>query len=103
MGDALTKIESKDEAQKVYSEALQIRKTLADQDTSNLSAKDELSTVLEKLGNLYLSQGDLEDAVLSYTESLKVREDLVNRDPGSAEWKKALAEVLAQLGAVAQT
>ena len=58
--------------------------------------------MLEKLGNLYLSQGNLEDAVLSYTESLKVREDLVNRDPGSAEWKKALAEVLAQLGEVAQ-
>ena len=58
--------------------------------------------MLEKLGNLYLSQGNLEDAVLSYTESLKVREDLVNRDPDSAEWKKALAEVLAQLGEVAQ-
>ena len=31
--------------------------------------------VLEKLGNLYLSQNKVQDAVRSYTESLKVREE----------------------------
>jgi tetratricopeptide (TPR) repeat protein len=58
--------------------------------------------VLEKLGNVSLSQNKVQDAVRSYTESLKVREELVNREPGNAEWQKGLALVLAQLGAAAQ-
>jgi tetratricopeptide (TPR) repeat protein len=67
-----------------------------------LGARYELSTVLEKLGSLYLSQNKVEDAVRSYTESLKVRQELVDRESGNAEWQKGLAQVLAQLGEVAQ-
>ena len=101
-GRCSTKLERTDEAHNAYSEALQIRETLADQDISNLSARHELSTVLEKLGNLYLFQDKIQDAVRSYTESLKIREELANREPGSAEWQKGLAQVLEQLGEIAQ-
>ena len=61
----------------------------------------ELSAAHEKLGNIAVGRGDLNEAARRYGDSLAIRQKLASADPGNSEWQRDLSISHNKLGDIA--
>jgi tetratricopeptide (TPR) repeat protein len=85
-----------DEAEKVFAEALAIRRDLVSRDPG--AYRPNVAATLDNLGALYVSTGRLGEAEKADTEALAIRRDLAAHDPGA--YRPSLAISLNSLGIV---
>jgi tetratricopeptide (TPR) repeat protein len=82
----------------MFSEALAIRRALADQDGANRARQLDLSWSLMAIGDVLEAKGDFPDALASCREALEVRRQLAAADPNNNGLQCDLAASLIRIG-----
>ena len=73
---------------------------LAEQDPSNSGWQRDLSVSYEKVGDVLVVQGNLQEALDAYQQSLKIAKPLAEQDPSNAEWQRNLSVSYEKVGDV---
>ena len=89
-------------ARQYYTDGLEIRRALVEQNPDSAEAKRDLSVSYNKLGNVAVSAGDLAAARQYYTDGLEISRALVEQNPDSAEAKRDLSLSLTNMGRVSE-
>ena len=74
-------------AARLYVDAAEVFKGLAESDPSNAGWQRDLSVSLNKIGDLKTAQGDLAGALAAYSESQAIAERLAGSDPSNVQWQ----------------
>ena len=90
------------EALNAYRSSLPIRERLTKAEPANGTWQFALSNSYEDIGNLLMSQGNLDDALKNYLQSLSIRVSLANTDRNNTGWQRAIAGSHIKMGAVFQ-
>ena len=69
-----------------------------EQNPSNATLQSGLCINLEKVGDVLMAQGKVEEALRTYEESLAIRKSLAEKDPSNAVWKRGLCSSLEKTG-----
>ncbi len=80
-----------------------VRKALADKDPANTDWQRGLSVSYDKLGEIAVSAGKLDDARGFYEQAFAVRKALTRKDISNVEWQLDLCGSLAKRSVVART
>ena len=93
------KILGQTDKQKQYiSEAERIMRSIANVDTTDLTAQRDLSVAFNERGSVFVAQGNLPQALESFQASLAIAERLAKADPRNAGWQADLAASYGKLG-----
>ena len=84
-----------------FDKALAVRKALAAADPSNINWQHDLALSYEKLGEIAVSAGKLNDAHTWFDKALAIRETLVAADPSNTDWQRDLSLSYERLGGIA--
>ena len=104
LGDVLVSQGELEEGKKYYQESLQVRQKLYESDRTNAGWARDLSVSYDagwaRLGDVLVSQGELEEGKKYYQESLQVRQKLYESDRTNAGWARDLSVSYERLGDV---
>jgi hypothetical protein len=78
-----------------------IAETLGERDPGNTDWQQDLLTSYEKLGSVYVLQGDVNGALSYYAKEQGIAESLAKRDPDNTDWQWDLAVSYEKMGEVA--
>ncbi len=81
-------------AAKSFEKAFEIRKTLFDNDPTNLTAMSDMASSYGNISNILIQLGTTEKVDEFFQRSLALRKEVVHRDPGSFDARKDLAVAL---------
>ncbi|MBV8140977.1 MAG: tetratricopeptide repeat protein, partial [Verrucomicrobia bacterium] len=73
---------------------------LAQQDPANSGWQRDVSVSLEKVGDVLLAQGKLDQALEVYQQSREIRQKLAQQDPSNVLWKTDLVLSLWKIASV---
>jgi tetratricopeptide (TPR) repeat protein len=85
-------------ALKSYRDSFAIAEKLAKKDPSNARWQGDLSSSLEKIGDVLGDQGDLAGALKSYYNSLNIRQKLAEKDSSNGIWRSNLSRSFDKIG-----
>jgi tetratricopeptide (TPR) repeat protein len=100
-GDAARIRSTQDEARRDYEEAHRLARRLTTADPGNTVWQHDLSVSHERLANVAMAQGKLNDAARHYGDQLAIATKLAAADPGNTDWQRDLAISCEKLGDVA--
>ena len=100
VGMIADEIGTKSEALAAHEKALEIRRSLADADPSDVVARVELAESLDTIGVLYRSLGRMTECLDSLEAGRAALEDLVTTRPDRSDAQYQFAQVCSDLGAV---
>ena len=83
-----------------YRDSLAITERLAKADPSNTGWQRDLSVSYNKIGDVLVAQGKLDEALTAYRDSLAIAERLRQADPGNAGWQRDLSVSYDRVGDV---
>ncbi len=83
-----------------YRDGLAIRERLAAADPTNAEWQRDLSVSYNKIGDVLVAQGNLDEALARYRDGLAIRERLAAADPGNTEWQRDLSVSFNKIGDV---
>src|SRR5260370_4864213 len=75
-------------------------RSLAKADPGNAGWQRDLSVSYNKVGDVLVGQGNLQEALQAYRDSLAIFERLANADPGNAGWQRDLSVSYERVGDV---
>src|SRR5262249_40393191 len=97
IGEALLRQRDFVAAAKAFERAKGIFLSLATADRSNVSWQYDLAVSHERLADVLIEQGKVEDAVVDFRASLKIRDSLLAADPDSVQRQIEVAGVQRRL------
>ncbi|MBV9129802.1 MAG: hypothetical protein JO298_05375, partial [Verrucomicrobia bacterium] len=84
----------------VYQQSRDIRQKLAQQDPTNTDWQRDVSVSLERVGNVLVAEGKLEQALEVYQQSRDVHQKLAQQDPSNSGWQRDLIVSLYKVSTV---
>jgi tetratricopeptide (TPR) repeat protein len=75
-------------------------KTLAGQDKTNSGWQRDLSVGYERIGDVLVAQGKLQEALEAYQQSLKIRQTLAEQDKTNSSWQSDLSVSYQRVGEI---
>ena len=83
-----------------FRKGLEIARSLTLRDAGNVQWQWDLSASHDRIGDILIAQGKLEEAIASYRRSMRIAEALARRDPGNAGWQRDLAVSYHKIGSL---
>ena len=84
----------------LYQQGLAISERLAEQDKTNAGWQRDLSVSYEKVGDVLVAQGKLQDALDAYQQSLAISKRLAEQDKSNSGWQRDLSVSYDKVGDV---
>jgi tetratricopeptide (TPR) repeat protein len=100
-GDEASVRTTQADAQRHYEEAHRRALHLTELDPGNTGWQRDLSVSYEKLGNVAVAQGQLDQAARAYGDGLTIAKKLAASDPGNTQWQRDLSVSYNKRGDVA--
>ena len=85
------------DARRDYEEARRLALHLTAHDPGNTEWQRDLSVYHERLGDVAVAQGRLDEAARAYGDALAIRKKLAAGDPGNTRWQRDLSYSLFQI------
>src|SRR5262249_46321946 len=83
-----------------FRQGLDIAQSLVQRDADNVQWQWDLSASHDRIGDVLIALGKLDDAIASYGSSLAIAETLARRDPGHPGWQRDLAVSYHKIGSL---
>ena len=84
-------------ARTAFEESRDIRRKLLADQPSDVNLQADLGATYERLGNVLISQGKLDNSLAAYRNSLEIWKGLLAQDSGNAQWQQKLSGSLGSL------
>jgi tetratricopeptide (TPR) repeat protein len=99
-GDAFREASFVGRAMRFHAKALECASAIAAAEPDDLGRQHGVALSHERIGNVWISQGNLPEALTSYRDSLAIFDRLAQSDPSNAGWRRDLSVSYEKVGNV---